>query len=279
MTGSPDPLGDDHRALDEHLQDADGLLVLLDFDGTLAPIADRPDAVALPDATRDVLTDLRDARGVRVGVVSGRGLADLRDRVGVDGLGYAGNHGLELRVDGETRHPVGSDFRSTIGQVVADVESRLADVEGAFVEDKGVTASVHYRLAPDDAVPAVERAVRSAAADADDVHVTTGKAVLELRPDVDWDKGRATRLLYDRWVPDDEVWSALYVGDDRTDEDAFRALPDAGFGVAVGHDAETAADYHVPDTDAVREALRWLADRGVDRLAADPDGRSTSRRP
>jgi len=279
MTGGPAPFDEQRDALAEHLQAADGLLVLLDFDGTLAPIADRPDAVALPDATGDVLADLRDARGVRVGVVSGRGLADLRDLVDVEGVAYAGNHGLELRVDGETRYPVGSDFRATIERVVADVDARLADVDGAFVEDKGVTASVHYRLAPDEAVPAVERAVRTAAADADDVRVTTGKAVLELRPDVDWDKGRATRWLYDRLVPDGESWSVTYVGDDRTDEDAFRALPDAGFGVAVGRDAETAADYHVPDTDAVREALRWLADRGVDRLAADPDGRSTSRRP
>ncbi|WP_435159630.1 trehalose-phosphatase [Haladaptatus sp. DFWS20] len=263
----PEPLRENLYALVNRLRDADGLLAMFDFDGSLAPIEDHPDEVELPPATRTVLEELQREINVQVGVVSGRGLADLRERVDIDGITYAGNHGLELHTDdGQETHPVAEDSRDEIAELCDELESRLASIDGAFVENKRVTASVHYRLVDDEHVPGVQRAVRDAVRDGDDVRLTSGKAVLELRPDVEWDKGRAIRWLYDHHVPDDEAWLPLYVGDDRTDEDAFETLPKSGLGVKVGNHPPTVAGYRVADPSAVRAIVAWLAEYGVEFL-------------
>ncbi len=266
----PEPLRRNLYALVERLRDADGLLAAFDFDGSLAPIEDRPEEVALPPETRAMLETLRDRPNVEVGIVSGRGLDDLRQRVGIDGVAYAGNHGLELYADGgKTVHPTAEDARDGIRNLRDDIESRLAAIDGAFVEDKGVTASVHYRLVDDDRVPAVEQAVFDAVEDTDDVRVTSGKQVLELRPDVDWHKGRAIRWLYDHRVPTDETWCPIYVGDDRTDEDAFEELSEPGLAIKVGQQPPTVARYRVADPAAVRAIVAWLAEYGVEFLGTE----------
>ncbi|WP_423743251.1 trehalose-phosphatase (plasmid) [Haladaptatus sp. SPP-AMP-3] len=273
----PDPLHHHLYALVRRLRDTDGMLAMFDFDGSLAPIEDHPDDVQLPPATRTVIEDLRDSPDVQVGIVSGRGLDDLRERVDVDGIAYAGNHGLEIGTSDERHtHPVAEDATDEIGRLSATLDSKLTPIDGAFVEDKGVTASIHYRLAADDRVPDVREAVRDVVADVEDVRVTTGKQVIELRPDVDWHKGRAIRWLYERRVPDDETWLPLYVGDDRTDEDAFHVLPDMGLGVKVGHEPPTMASYRVADPAAVQKTLSWLAEYGVEFLQSEPAMNRTS---
>ncbi|WP_266074996.1 trehalose-phosphatase [Haladaptatus caseinilyticus] len=260
----PEPLRKNLHALVTRLDKADGLLAMFDFDGSLAPIEDHPDDVELPRTTQTALEALRDNEDVQVGIVSGRGLADLRERVGIDGIAYAGNHGLELQTeDGRETHPIADDARVEIAALCDELESNLVDVEGAFVENKGVTASIHYRLVDNEHVPAVRQAVRDAVRGLNDVRVTSGKQVLELRPDVDWHKGRAIRWLYDHHVPDDETWLPLYVGDDRTDEDAFDTLPDSGLAVKVGHHPPTVARYRVADPSSVQTIIAWLAEYGV----------------
>ncbi|WP_161973158.1 trehalose-phosphatase [Halostella litorea] len=234
-----------------------GLALFSDFDGTLAPIVERPDEAAMADGMADLLQTFRDAPAVTTAVVSGRALADLRERVGVDGLAYAGNHGLELDADGETTvHPAAADARDALSEVCRRLRREI-DAQGVVVEDKGATATVHYRMADEGAVPRVRERVRAAAEDAS-LELTSGKAVLELRPRTDWDKGRAVEWLLDRRVPDGERPTAVYVGDDTTDEAAFRALPEGGVGVKVG-DGETAADYRVADVPAVRTLLADVA--------------------
>ncbi|WP_162991514.1 trehalose-phosphatase [Halostella salina] len=235
----------------------DGVALFSDFDGTLAPIVERPDEAAMADGLADLLRSFRDAPAVTTAVVSGRAIDDLRERVGVDGLAYAGNHGLELRADGETTvHPAAADARDALTDVCERIRESL-DVPGVVVEDKGATATVHYRMADENAVPQVRERVRAAAADAG-LELTTGKAVLELRPDTDWDKGRAVEWLLDRRGPEGGTPTAVYVGDDTTDEAAFRALPEGGVGVKVG-DGETAADYRVADVPAVRTLFERIA--------------------
>jgi len=271
-----EPVVDD---LEERLARADGLLFLSDFDGTLAPIVEDPAAAAPLDGVPDLLRELRDADRIAVGLVSGRALADLRERAGVSGVHFAGNHGLELQEPAEEEedaepeievHPAAESAADAIGSVADDVASRLDEIDGARVEDKRVTATVHYRGADDAAVPAVERAVREAVDDADaELRVTSGKQIFEIRPDVDWDKGAAVEWLRDRLVPDGEEWFAVYVGDDVTDEDAFRELEE-GRGIAVGRE-ETEADHVIPDPEAARALARWVAGPGRRHLAGDAD--------
>lgn len=258
-SGGVRSLRDHGEELHAAVAEADGLFVLTDFDGTLAPIVDRPEKAAANPASVGALRALAAGDETTVAVVTGRSLSDVRPRL-PDGWQVAGNHGLELWTGGErVVHPVAREARSTIHDICGVLVDELADVDGALVEDKGVTATVHYRLADeDDAVK--RRALDTIAAcdDGDDVRVTSGKQILELRPPVDWGKGDAVNWLVDRTVPADEDWLTMYLGDDVTDESAFRALDERGVGVKVGS-GDTAADYRVDDTDAVARLLATLA--------------------
>lgn len=265
---SPVPAGSTPRlrlepGLRARLDAASGLLLCTDFDGTLAPIVDNPGAAEITATNRESLRRLRDAPQVRVAVVSGRALSDLQPRVDVEGLTYAGNHGLELHRDGRTAvHPIARKRRSSIEAVSEAVADRVGDIDGCIVEDKGATASVHYRNAPDDRHDEIRIAVHGAVDRyaPDRIETSTGKAVVELRPAIPWDKGSVVRLLGDEAG---RAWLTVYIGDDTTDEDAFRAIAGDGLGVYVGGDEPTAAARRLPDTDAVERVLSWLADDGV----------------
>jgi trehalose 6-phosphate phosphatase len=248
----------------DRLAAAPGVVCCLDFDGTLAPIVDDPDAAAMPAPLRERVVALRDCESVRVAVVSGRELADLRDRVAVDGIAYAGNHGLERRVGGERSvAPDARRGRDAVSRVCDRLGDRLAHVPGVETEDKDLTATVHVRGVPDDRVPEVERVVRTtveevmATGDAA-LEIRDGKAIREIRPAVEWDKGRAVERLADE-AP--AGWLPLYAGDDVTDEDAFEALRerDSGFGLLVG-ERETDADYRIERQREVRELLDLIVD-------------------
>jgi trehalose 6-phosphate phosphatase len=267
----PPALRENLYVLVEQLVERDGLFVALDFDGTLAAIEPDPDEAGIPDATREAIVRLAAEPNVEVAVVSGRELADVRERVGVPELSYAGNHGLEMHTDEYVVHPEARRAEETVAEVCDLLEDRLADVEGVIVENKGVTATVHYRLVADEEVPGVEDAVEALVGASDDLRLTTGKNVLELRPAVEWDKGEAVRQLTDELVPDDETWLPVYVGDDTTDEAAFAVLEEHGVAVKVGADPDTRAAYRVADPDAVRTVLSWLDEFGVEFLARDGD--------
>lgn len=212
------------------------LVLLLDFDGTLAPIVSRPELAAIPERTRAALDRLLARPGVDAAVVSGRGMADARERAGIPGIAYAGNHGMEIEGPGVHRvHPEARAARPELEAAAASAARALEAVPGAFVEDKGLTLSVHYRLAPADRVAEVREAVHGAVVGRPGLRVTEGKMVLEVRPRVEWDKGRAVDFLLDHLRPPAGA-PVLYLGDDTTDEDAFRALRDrggAGEGIVV----------------------------------------------
>lgn len=244
------------------LDGGDGLLLGLDFDGTLSPIVDDPSASTLTPEARVVLEAFASEPSVAPVIVSGRGRDDLRSRVDVDGIAYAGNHGLEL-ADGdiETVHPEAARKRPTIARICDELDDRLADVSGCVVENKGITATVHFRRVSADAVTGVVSTVDDVVSDVEGMHVTTGKQIREIRPSVDWDKGRVMERL-SRTVPDG--WRTVYVGDDRTDEDAFRAIQPDGVGIRVvdaadeNHTTTTAARYRTRDHETVPHLLAWI---------------------
>ena len=259
--GEPPPvLGAFEAELAGRLSSATGLLLCSDFDGTLAPIETDPDAPSIRPGSREALDRLADRRGVEVAIVSGREVHDLRERVDLDGITYAGNHGLELLVEGErVVHPTARRHADEIGTLADRLVAALAPVEGATVEHKGLTATVHYRRAADAAVPRVKRIVEEAVDGREGLSRSEGKEIVEFGPDVDWDKGRAVATLA-ATTPDG--WLEAYVGDDTTDEDAFEALDD-GVTVHVGPGEDTVAGYRVDEPAAVEELLAWLADEGV----------------
>ncbi len=262
-----DATDDQRREMARRLAGAEGLLVGLDFDGTLAPIADDPDAPTIRRACRRALRRLAGRPDATVAVISGRELADLRGRVGVDGVAYAGNHGLELQHgDDTTVHPLAARQRPALARALDRLGERLADVPGVVVEDKGLTGTVHVRRTPAHRVPAVRSAVEGVARTADaGLQVTTGREVFELRPRIAWDKGSAVELLADRTPAG---WRTVYLGDDVTDEDAFRAVRPDGLGVLVGSREETAATHRLPTQAAVAPFLHWLVDDVLERHSA-----------
>jgi trehalose 6-phosphate phosphatase len=249
-----------YEELRDWLAGADGLVLGLDFDGTLAPIVEDHTEAAMTAESRAAVDRLAEHPGVGLAVVSGRALDDLTGRVGLDGVVYAGNHGLELGYDGErTVHPDVEGVGPAIDRLRAELDERLGDVPGYAVENKRVTATVHFRTVPEEHVSRVVETVEAVVDGADDLRVSEGREIREVRPAVEWDKGRVMELLA-ATAPDG--WRVMYVGDDTTDEDAFRAIQPDGVGVHVAsseHEAvETDADYRLDGQTDVSRFLGWL---------------------
>lgn len=228
----------------------------LDYDGTLVPIVPRPDHAILDDSGRSVLRAL--ARHVPIAVISGRARTALRDLVRVPSLYYVGNHGLEISGPRVRRDAnVSGTWRRELNRVLDAIEAGAPP--GALIERKGVTASIHVRL-----VAATDRARwlpelhRHLAVWPSRGRVVRGKAVIELRPPFAWDKGSAVRWLMSR--PAARGRTPVYLGDDTTDEDAFRAVHGDGVGVLVGRPRRSAARFRLSGPAAVRQLLaRWVA--------------------
>lgn len=261
------------------------LAIFLDYDGTLTPIVDDPDEALLPDATRETLRRL--ARRFPVAVVSGRDLADVRDRVGLEGLHYAGSHGFDIEGP-DLRRQRGEAYLPALDAAREELAERLADIPGARVERKRFAIAVHHRRTPAEREAEVAERVAEVAAAHPELRRSAGKKVHELRPDVEWDKGRALLWLLDALDLEDEDVLPVYIGDDVTDEDAFRALReraggpeprerdreggpepgDRGGGLALvvrGEDdrRSTLAGYALEDPEAVRRFLEMLLERGA----------------
>ncbi|HJL18503.1 MAG TPA: trehalose-phosphatase [Sandaracinaceae bacterium LLY-WYZ-13_1] len=255
------PLLDCAHVVDEELS-ARRPVFFFDYDGTLSPIVDRPEDATLSEAMREALAKLAEAH--TVAVVSGRGLADVRERVGLDGIVYAGSHGFEVEgPDLRLEHDAAAEATPRLAKAREGLEEALGGLEGVQIEPKEVAIAVHYRRASEaDAARAVEVTERIAEG-TDGLRATGGKKIVELRPDVDWDKGRALRWLLERvGEGDDDGGSAMpvYVGDDLTDEDAFGAIGDDGLAVLVGdHGDLTRAHYRLDDVEATR---RWIEHLG-----------------
>lgn len=241
-----------------------------DVDGTLSAIAPTPETAVLLPEVADLLTQARSAFDL-VAVVSGRAVADARQMVNVPDILYIGNHGLEyLNEDGVTMHvrPEAEPWVRAINHVLASVQSPLTErYPGLRVERKGVTASIHLRglEEPYKAEDAIYQAITEAA-NPKGLRVTRGKLVVELRPPLDIDKG----VAIESFIRERGLRSALYLGDDQTDIDAFRTLRRLteegaclGIAVAVLHgeapeNLATEADIALDAVEAVPSFLRWL---------------------
>ena len=195
--------------------------VLCDVDGTLAPIVPRYEDARLLDGARELLLRLRDRMRL-LGFVSGRGLADLDRMVGIDGCAYAGNHGMELRSPGGVPRlapGVAEHLASIAGFAARWPAERLAE-GGLRMEPKGATITVHARGAHDPVAAGLLLEAIAADARAHGLVPTGGREVLEVRPPLAVNKGTAVRALLDG----SGARRAMYIGDDRTDADAWRAL-------------------------------------------------------
>jgi trehalose 6-phosphate phosphatase len=235
------------------------LAVFLDYDGTLTPIVDRPEHAILSEDMRTSLSRL--ARQVPVCIVTGRKLSEIRDLVKLGGLVYAGAHGFDIwsGKDRPMHHEIGRDYIDKLSSAAATLRETLADVPQVLIENKTYAVAIHYRLVDPSRIPEIETAVDTYLQQADGLRRTDGKKVFELRPDIDWDKGKAVLWILDALGLRAEHILPLYIGDDVTDEDAFRALKGRGLSFFVGRaERPTAADYRLADPSEVGRFLTLL---------------------
>lgn len=245
------------------------IAVFVDLDGTLAPIADDPDAVVLPPGTREAVRSL--ARRCPVAILSGRGLEDLVDRVGLEGLHYAGCHGLELRGPGGLREQRGQDHLRLLDAAEWELRDTLGESPRVRIERKRFGVAVHTRRASQERSREVAETVSRVAAHQPRLEVHEGKRVFELRPAIDWDKGRALERLLEHFGNGGREACPVYVGDDVTDEDAFDVLQgEEGIPVVVRGEDDgrlTRAEYSLESPAEVRRFLQLLVE-----LLEDRDG-------
>ncbi|MDA3644313.1 trehalose-phosphatase [Saccharopolyspora indica] len=238
-------------------------VLLLDFDGTLAPIRKDPAKVSLSVRTRTALQDL--ARRCPVAVISGRDLSDVRGRVRVEGVWCAGSHGFELAGPGDV--PIAQEAGEAALPALDVAEQRLsaelAPVAGALVDRKRFALAVHYRNVRPDEVDRVISATRQVGAELPGLRMAHGRKVVELLPDIDWNKGRAVRWLLERAGLTGPELVPVFAGDDYTDEDALREVHEDGLGIVVVSaehgDRPTWAHCSVDGTRALIDLLTRIA--------------------
>jgi trehalose-phosphatase len=198
-------------------------------------------------------------------MISGRDVSFVLEQVDVDGALYAGSHGFDIvgpptvQVDAGTKAQFDS-FLPLLQEAQQELAEGLAGIAGARIERKKFAVAVHYRQVAEEDVPRVEAVVDRVLAAHETLRKSGGKKVFELRPDIEWDKGKAVLFLLDGLAREGE-WAPVYVGDDLTDEDAFAAIAGVGVGVVVGEGArETAASYALADTLQVARFLDRMAE-------------------
>jgi len=240
------------------------LLLGLDFDGTLAPIVSEPGEAIMSDGTKNLLEALAARPGTTVAVISGRSVDDLRTRVTQKAI-LAGNHGLEMLEDGvHWRHPQAARYEVALQAVCDGLAAEFRSIPGAFIEQKGLTASVHYRNTSGTDALRMSKRVRAALAPYDDSFlIRDGSKVIEILPAVAWNKGSAMLHILARMRRESEMKIGVcYIGDDRTDEDAFAALPNA-VTIRVCQNCATAARFRVDDRTQAVDFLARIAQGAI----------------
>ena len=253
------PLAGDLGVVSCALSEADSLVMALDFDGTLAPIAPSPAEAAMPRPTAMAIHNLAAAENATVAIVSGRSVADLKTRFGPKVI-CVGNHGLEMQGRGIAFvHHRAETFRDTLAYASWDLGALLHGVPGVWVEPKGLTATVHYRQASADLAGWIEAAIRMTLQPYEPYLVLQpALKAWEIHPRTGWNKGSALSLVLD--LLRSPHASLVTAGDDVSDEDMFRVFPQA-ISIRVGCDGEvpTAARYHVQDPSELAEFLALIA--------------------
>jgi trehalose 6-phosphate phosphatase len=233
--------------------------VFLDYDGTLTPINPHPHQAFLSEDMRKSVKDL--SKEVNLAIVSGRNKDNIEDLVSLPDIYYVGNHGFDIEGPRKNhlRLEVGLEFIPVLEKCYKEACDQLMVIPGVLFEPKKMTITFNYGFVADDQVKLVFDILKNIVSKYSQLKMTTGKKVLEIRPNINWDKGQAVLWLANQLNLNQNESFILYIGDDVTDEDAFFVLPQNGAGILVGnHSDETYADYHLEDPGQVQMFLDHL---------------------
>jgi len=243
------------------------LFIFLDFDGTLTPIVATPEKAALSQETRGVLERISGNPELKLAFISGRSLKDIKNKIGLENVIYSGNHGLEIEGPKIKFEPlISAGFRKILERIKSELENKLVSVKGAFVEDKGLSLSFHYRLVEEKQIPLAKAAfheVTLSDLEGKRIKIKPGKKVLQVVPASGWDKAKMVLWILAR----EEVFTSekkdicpVYIGDDLTDEDVFNALKKRGLTVFVGESNQSNAQYYLKNPREVLDFLKRISD-------------------
>lgn len=233
--------------------------LFLDYDGTLTPIVLRPEMAILSEEMRETIREL--AEMIFVAVISGRGLENVKDLVGIPSISYAGSHGFDISGP-EERHiefQKGRDFLPQLEKAKNRMKAQVDAVAGAHIESKKFSFAVHFREVSSEEEPKIEKIVDAVVHEFPGLRKSTGKKVFEIQPNLDWNKGKALLWLLEAFHLNTPDVFPIYIGDDVTDEDAFKVLKDKGIGIVVGENGRhSVAQYRLNRPAEVRHFLQEL---------------------
>lgn len=241
------------------------MALFLDFDGTVSRIVEDPSAAVILPEAKVLIERIVDSKRARAAIVSGRALDDIKSRTGIPGAVYVGNHGQEISgPDIEIKAEIPGDFLEAVREIGALMPKLGQKFPGLFVEEKGAGISIHYRAVPSEKLGLLLEDLRRLLLPyivANKIKTRPGKMVLDVKPVNSLDKGAAVNTLLGLWYRDlgHENPVIVYIGDDETDEDAFKALPDSALTFKVGGGGKTNAKYFVNSENEVIALLSALA--------------------
>jgi alpha,alpha-trehalase len=246
----------DWEYIQTRIQQAQNLFLFLDYDGTLTPIVSRPELALCPSQVKRHLEELRDLPRVYLAIISGRSLKDLREKVGVSNIILVGNHGLEIEYPNSSHKKILPSARtSELKRITQNLQNSLKEIPGILFEEKGPILSIHYRNVPQKfSVQIPQKLEEELSQWKDRWKMASGKMVLEIQPKVNFHKGKAVREILKTFLSLDLL--PFYLGDDQTDEDAFRVLKGQGISVFIGSGMPPSeADFFLRNPKEVQEFL------------------------
>ena len=232
------------------------LVFFLDYDGTLTPIVASPELAVISQEMKQAVTELSKIH--TVAVVSGRMREDVQNLVGIKAIFYAGSHGFDIKGPGGFTmiHPVAKKTIPLVSEIIEQLKQTLQDMEGVLIEEKKFSVAVHYRnLKKQENLAFIEKTVNHIIQKHDQLRLLKGKKVFEILPNIDWDKGKAVRWIMNALeIPWDKT-SVFYIGDDTTDEYAFRTVVTRGTAIMVTDDPSkpSSADFQLQSPKEVKK--------------------------
>ncbi|MHB8904681.1 MAG: trehalose-phosphatase [Melioribacteraceae bacterium] len=243
-------------ALLDILESHKGIILFLDYDGTLVPIKQTPSLAVLPKSMNELLNRLANKRKIKTVLISGRSHSDLKSLIHIQNIMIVSNHGFRIsaKKTNWVHHKL-NKYLPSLKKIARSIKKELNNFAGALVEDKELTLTVHFRKVENHSVPSLKKIIFGLVHKHPDKFITTlGKKVIEVRPNIDWHKGKAVLKILTMFRNHNKKYSVIYIGDDKTDEDAFEVLHDA-ITIRVGHKNNSLAKYYLNN---IREVQLFL---------------------
>ncbi len=257
MKSIPDP-----RALLKPILNKAPVLLLLDFDGTLSHLVDDPDDACLHEDIKKTLRELAQC-SLYLGVVTGRSIQDIRKRIRLKNILYSGDHGFEIKgKEVSFQFPLPSDYKKAIQEILIQIRKQLLTIPGVILQQKKYSTSIHYRMVDSSNLTSFKKKVKGILKPyikSRRLKLFTGKKVYEIKPPVDWDKGKAIEKIAEELKSRNLLLDhkPVYIGDDVTDEDAFRSVNKlGGVSIRVGKTKKSKAKFYLKNIQDVLNFLR-----------------------